>query len=68
MDSTDGLKRGTEVKSMGSPIRMPKGEIALGRLLNVVGDAVDGLEQLPKEGFRITSYNVCYTKLLRPYY
>jgi len=53
MDSTDGLKRGTEVTSLGSPIRMPKGEIALGRLLNVVGDSIDGLEQLPKEGLRI---------------
>ncbi|MFV0593702.1 MAG: F0F1 ATP synthase subunit beta [Draconibacterium sp.] len=53
MDSTDGLKRGTDVKALGSPITMPKGEIALGRLLNVVGDAVDGLEQLPKEGLKI---------------
>jgi len=53
MDSTDGLKRGTEVTALGSPIKMPKGEIALGRLLNVVGDSIDGLEQLPKEGLRI---------------
>ena len=53
MDSTDGLKRGTKVASLGSPIRMPKGEIALGRLLNVVGDSIDGLEQLPKEGGKI---------------
>lgn len=53
MDSTDGLKRGTEVKSLGSPITMPKGEAALGRLLNVVGDAVDGMEQLPKDGGKI---------------
>ncbi len=53
MDSTDGLKRGTDVRTLGSPIKMPKGEIALGRLLNVVGDAVDGLEQLPKEGLKI---------------
>ncbi|WP_346861891.1 F0F1 ATP synthase subunit beta [uncultured Draconibacterium sp.] len=53
MDSTDGLKRGTDVKALGSPIVMPQGEVALGRLLNVVGDAVDGLEQLPKEGLNI---------------
>ncbi len=53
MDATDGLKRGMDVVSTGSPIIMPKGEIALGRLLNVVGDAVDGLEQLPKEGLNI---------------
>lgn len=53
MDSTDGLKRGTEVTSLGNPIRMPKGENALGRLLNVVGDSVDGLEPLPKDGLNI---------------
>jgi F-type H+-transporting ATPase subunit beta len=53
MDATDGLRRGMEVESLGSPIMMPKGEVALGRLLNVVGDAIDGLEQLPKEGLNI---------------
>nr|WP_321484619.1 F0F1 ATP synthase subunit beta [uncultured Draconibacterium sp.] len=53
MDSTDGLQRGTAVHALGSPITMPKGEIALGRLLNVVGDSVDGLDQLPKEGLNI---------------
>ena len=53
MDSTDGLKRGMEVVSTGKPIIMPKGEIALGRLLNVTGDAIDGLENLPKEGLNI---------------
>ncbi len=53
MDSTDGLKRGMEVIPSGAPITMPKGEIALGRLLNVTGDAVDGLKQLPKEGLHI---------------
>jgi len=53
MDATDGLKRGMEVVSTGSPIVMPKGEVALGRLLNVIGDSIDGLEQLPKEGLNI---------------
>jgi F-type H+-transporting ATPase subunit beta len=53
MDSTDGLKRGMEVVSTGSPIVMPRGEGSLGRLLNVVGDSIDGLEQLPKEGLNI---------------
>ena len=53
MDSTDGLQRGMNVSSLGSPIIMPKGEAALGRLLNVVGDSIDGLEQLPKEGLNI---------------
>ncbi|WP_372774087.1 F0F1 ATP synthase subunit beta [Mangrovibacterium sp.] len=53
MDSTDGLKRGLEVIQTGRPITMPIGEIALGRLLNVTGDAVDGLKQLPKDGLHI---------------
>src|SRR5680860_941792 len=53
MDATDGLKRGMRVVSTGSPIIMPDGVSALGRLLNVVGDAIDGLEQLPKEGLNI---------------
>lgn len=53
MDATDGLRRGLKVVATGSPIVMPKGEIALGRLLNVVGNAIDGMEQLPKEGLNI---------------
>ncbi len=53
MDATDGLRRGMEVRPLGNPIIMPKGEAALGRLLNVVGDAIDGLEQLPKDGLNI---------------
>lgn len=53
MDATDGLRRGMEVVTIGSPIIMPKGEAALGRLLNVVGNAIDGLEQLPKDGLNI---------------
>ncbi|MFV0505420.1 MAG: F0F1 ATP synthase subunit beta [Bacteroidales bacterium] len=53
MDSTDGLMRGMPVEASGSPILMPKGELALGRLLNVTGDTVDGLPLLPKEGLPI---------------
>ncbi|MBB1094426.1 F0F1 ATP synthase subunit beta, partial [Rhodopseudomonas palustris] len=53
MDATDGLRRGLKVVATGSPIVMPKGEMALGRLLNVVGNAIDGMEQLPKEGLNI---------------
>jgi F-type H+/Na+-transporting ATPase subunit beta len=64
MDSTDGLTRGMEVISTGKPIVMPKGEAALGRLLNVVGDSVDGLEQLPKNGFNIHNDPPKYEDLL----
>lgn len=50
MDSTDGLSRGTEVIALGSPIQMPIGKEVFGRLFNVVGDPIDGLEALPKTG------------------
>ena len=50
MDATDGLKRGQEVVSTSKPITMPIGEAVNGRLFNVVGDAIDGLGNLPKEG------------------
>lgn len=43
MDSTDGLTRGMEVKTFGTPISMPVGEDIRGRLYNVVGDAIDGI-------------------------
>ena len=46
MDSTDGLKRGMEVVATGDSIRMPKGEQIKGRLLNVVGDAIDGIGEV----------------------
>ncbi|MFL2633717.1 MAG: F0F1 ATP synthase subunit beta [Candidatus Marisimplicoccus sp.] len=48
MDSTDGVSRGTEVLSTGNPIQMPIGKNVYGRLFNVVGDPIDGLEVLPK--------------------
>ena len=46
MDSTDGLKRGAEVFPLGSPITVPVGDNLKGRLLNVTGNAVDGLKDL----------------------
>jgi F-type H+-transporting ATPase subunit beta len=50
MDSTDGLSRGTDVVSTGSSIQMPIGPDVYGRLFNVIGDAIDGLGNLPKSG------------------
>ncbi len=44
MDSTDGLSRGMEVVSTGAPISVPVGNGTLGRLFNVLGDPIDGLE------------------------
>ena len=42
MASTDGLVRGMEVTDTGAPISMPVGRETLGRLLNVLGEPVDG--------------------------
>ncbi|MCZ7679958.1 MAG: F0F1 ATP synthase subunit beta [Sandaracinaceae bacterium] len=42
MDTTDGLVRGQPVKNTGAPISMPVGKETLGRVLNVVGEPVDG--------------------------
>ena len=46
MDSTDGLRRDTEVKQTGAPIGMPVGEHIKGRLFNVVGAPIDGIGEL----------------------
>ena len=50
MDSTDGLSRGVDAVATGSTIQMPIGEDVYGRLFNVIGDAIDGMENLPKAG------------------
>ncbi len=55
MDSTDGLQRGMKVTAWGGSIRMPKGDNVRGRLLNVIGDAIDGMEQVEKTGYQIHS-------------
>ena len=49
MESTDGLKRGMEVVATGAPIVMPNGDISRGRLLNVIGQAIDGMPNPSKE-------------------
>ncbi|MBQ3074740.1 MAG: F0F1 ATP synthase subunit beta [Clostridia bacterium] len=43
MASTDGLQRGTEAINTGFPIRVPVGNETLGRIFNVLGDAVDNI-------------------------
>ena len=42
LSSTDGLSRGMEAVSTGASIRVPVGEKTLGRMLNVVGEPIDG--------------------------
>lgn len=46
MDATEGLVRGMEVVDTGSPIQMPVGDEIRGRLFNVTGETIDGLEQI----------------------
>jgi F-type H+-transporting ATPase subunit beta len=48
MDSTDGLKRGDIAYDTGSTITMPIGETIKGRLFNVIGQAIDGIGEVPK--------------------
>jgi F-type H+/Na+-transporting ATPase subunit beta len=50
MDSTDGMRRGMKATTLGGAIRMPIGEQIRGRLLNVIGDAIDGLPKVEKAG------------------
>ena len=49
METTDGISRGTEVIATGAPIKMPAGDDIKGRVFNVVGDAIDGMDNLNKE-------------------
>ena len=50
MDSTDGLQRGMKVVSTGKPITMPVGAQIRGRVTNVVGEAIDGMQALDETG------------------
>jgi len=50
MDSTDGLRRGLKAVAMGTAISMPIGDQVKGRLMNVIGDSIDGMKSLDKKG------------------
>ncbi len=64
MDTTDGLERGMKVKATGAPIKMPVGEKVRGRLLNVIGDTIDGLDALDKsDGYPIHNEAPDYKEL-----
>jgi len=49
MDMTEGLVRGQEVKATGDSIKVPVGEVVLGRIFNVIGEAIDEGEQVKSE-------------------
>jgi F-type H+-transporting ATPase subunit beta len=46
MGTTDGLRRGDEVADTGAPITVPVGQETLGRIFNVLGEAIDGEKQV----------------------
>lgn len=50
MDSTDGLERGMEVVPTGAPIQMPSGNQIRGRMMNVIGQPIDGMASLDMKG------------------
>ena len=50
MDSTDGLQRGLEAEATGAPITMPVGAQIRGRVMNVTGERIDGLDEFDRTG------------------
>ena len=52
MSSTDGLVRGTEVEDTGKAISVPVGDVTLGRVFNVLGDAIDLDGEVPADVHR----------------
>lgn len=46
MGTTDGLSRGMEVIDLGEQIKVPVGEKMLGRMVNVLGQAIDGKKEI----------------------
>ena len=52
MDTTDGLVRGYPVEDLQKPISVPVGEKVLGRLFDVIGNTIDGKEDIPENNKR----------------
>ena len=52
MSGTEGLRRGLEVVDTGKPIQVPVGRATLGRIFNVLGEAVDDGEKLDADVLR----------------
>jgi len=53
MDATEGLVRGMEVVDTESPITVPVGEATLGRMFNVLGEPIDGKEEISSNNPRL---------------
>jgi F-type H+-transporting ATPase subunit beta len=52
MSSTDGVVRGMQAVDTGGPITVPVGAAPLGRILNVLGEPVDGGPPIPEDNER----------------
>jgi F-type H+-transporting ATPase subunit beta len=52
LGTTDGLERGTKAVDTGAPISVPIGDETLGRMFNVIGEPIDGID---KNNFKTTS-------------
>lgn len=52
MGPTDGLARGVEVVDTGEPISVPVGEKTLGRMVNVLGESIDGKPEIQSDSRR----------------
>ncbi|MCK4875687.1 MAG: F0F1 ATP synthase subunit beta, partial [Sulfurimonas sp.] len=46
MDMSEGLVRGMDATATGAPIKVPVGDKVLGRIFNVIGETIDGGEQI----------------------
>jgi F-type H+-transporting ATPase subunit beta len=51
MDATDGLRRGMEAVATGAPITVPVGPATLGRIFNVIGEAIDNAGPVEAEEY-----------------
>ena len=49
MGGTDGLQRGTEIVDTGNPITVPVGDDTLGRMFNLLGETIDGGDEVEIE-------------------
>jgi F-type H+/Na+-transporting ATPase subunit beta len=49
MGSTDGLQRGVDVRTTGAPIQVPVGQATLGRIMDVLGNAIDEMGDVQSE-------------------
>jgi F-type H+-transporting ATPase subunit beta len=52
MDTTDGLPRGVDARDTGAPIKVPVGRGTLGRLMNVLGQPIDGKGPIEADEYR----------------